>query len=229
MRNNNKTMRTRSRKVGKGKSRNGNKIVILSEAGRFAPDKLICTLVYQDPTGTRSAPSGTDAMNWGYRSSAFDPDPAVLSGAIPGFAELATLYSQYCVHKISAQLELCNQELNSVIAVTWPSNSLQNTNSLTAADLAEYSGNVKATSRSLGPAAGMNRVSINTTASGTQLVGDRFKTDLDYSGSTSGNPTEMFFVNVGLYSPLGNFQYPIMTRNRLFYTIEFFRLRQLDS
>lgn len=228
MSNNRKLQTARSRKVGNGKSRKGDKMVILSEAGRFAPDVLHVRLVYQDPTSLRTVTS-SDAMNWGFRSSAFDPDPAVLSGAIPGFAELANLYSSYCVHKMAVSMELANQNTESVIAVVWPSNVLQNTNSLTKDDLAEYSGNVKAHSTIIANTAGMNKANLITIADANQLVGDRFKTDLDYTASTSGNPTEMFFVNVGVYNPLGNFTYGMVTRTRIVYHIEFFRLRQLDS
>lgn len=217
-----------SRKVGGGKSRKGDKLIILSESGRFAPDRMICRLVYQDTTPVRSVTS-SDAMNWGYRSSAYDPDPAVLSGAIPGFAELANLYTAYCVHQIDAEIEIANQNTESTIAVVWPSNVLQNTNSLTTSDLLEYSGNVRAQSQIITNTAGMNRATINTVAAGMQLVGSRFKTDLDYTGSTSGNPPEMFYINVGVLNPYGNFTYGMLVRSRLVYLVEFFRLRQLES
>lgn len=200
----------------------------LKTPGRFAPDRLRCVLVYQDTTDTRTVTS-SNAMNWGYRSSAYDPDPAALSGAIPGFVELSNLYTSYCVHSMNLQLEVANQNSEAAILVTWPSNVLQNTNSLTKADLAEYSGNVRAQSHFLGNSNGINIMKINTTASAMQLVGPRFKTDLDYSSSTSTNPVEMYYINIGAYCPFGNFTYALGTRARVLYDIEFFRLRQLES
>lgn len=224
---------TRSRKAGNGRKRinnnnNNGKLTIYKQPGRFAPDTLKVVLIYQDPTTTRSVIS-SNAMNWGYRSSAFDPDPAVLSGAIPGFAELANLYSQYCVHSMKLRLQVANQNTEATTIVAWPSNVLQNVNSLTAADLNEYSGNVRAKSRILGSTNGVNVTSLNVNALGSSLVGSRFKTDLDYSSSTSANPTEMYAINIGVFNHFGNFTYAMATKARIFYTIEFFKLRQLES
>ncbi len=200
----------------------------LTQPGRFAPDIMRVKLVYQDTTDTRTVTS-SNAMNWGYRSSAYDPDPAALSGSIPGFVELANLYTSYCVHGMHLQLEVANQNSEACVLVTWPSNTLQNTNSLTKADLAEYSGNVRATSHYLGNSNGINIVKLATRATAIQLVGPRFKTDLDYSASTSTNPVEMYYINIGAYCPFGNFTYPLGVRARVIYDVEFFRLRQLES
>lgn len=200
----------------------------LTTPGRFAPDKTRVRLVYQDTTDTRTVTS-SNAMNWGYRSSAYDPDPAALSGSIPGFVELANLYTSYCVHEMHLQLEIANQNSEAIVLVTWPSNVLHNTNSLTKADLAEYAGNVRAQSHFLGNSNGINIMSLSTTASGLQLVGPRFKSDLDYSASTSTNPVEMYNINVGAYCPFGNFTYALGVRARIIYDVEFFKLRQLES
>lgn len=222
---------SRSRKAGNGKRNkriNNNKLVIYKDLGRFAPDKLITKLVYSDTTLTRTVTS-SDAMNWGYRSSAYDPDPAALTGSIPGFVELANLYTSYCVKSMKLDLELANQNTESVIVVVWPSNVLQNTNSLTKADLMEYSSNVRGKSCVLGSTNGMSRVRISTKASGATLVGHRFETDLDYTASTSSSPAEMFYINIGVLNPFANFSYPMLTRSRVIYEVEFFRLRQLES
>lgn len=233
MSNRNSTKTLANRKIG-SKKKNGdtnrsNQLVILTEPGRFAPDRLICRLVYQDPTSYRTFTGTSNAMNWAYRSSAYDPDPAVLSGAIPGFAELANMYSFYCVHSIDAEIEIANQNTESVVAVLWPSNVIQSVNSLTLADLAEYSTNVYGEARVLSNQAGMNRALFRTSAAGKQLVGDRFKTDLDYSGSTAGNPTLMYGINIGVYDPYANFTYGVVVRARLIYQVEFFRIRQLEN
>ena len=114
-------------------------MVIYKQPGRFAPDRLRANLVYIDTALTRTVTS-SDAMNWSYRSSAYDPDPGAFSGSIPGFVELANLYSLYQVRSMLLDLEVSNQGTESVILVAWPSNVAQNTNSLTKADLMEYSG-----------------------------------------------------------------------------------------
>lgn len=235
----NKTSKRRTKRVARNNGENFNpkssqqllrseRQLRLLTPGRFAPDKTRVRLVYQDTTDTRTVTS-SNAMNWGYRSSAYDPDPAALSGSIPGFVELANLYTSYCVHAMHLQLEVANQNSEAAIIVVWPSNVLHNTNSLTKADLAEYSGNVRAQSHFLGNSNGINIMKLQTTASGIQLVGPRFKSDLDYSASTSTNPVEMYNINIGAYCPFGNFTYALGVRARVIYDVEFFRLRQLES
>ncbi len=216
------------KKTGKNKNKGNEKLVILKSPGRFAPDRMKVNLTYNDTITSRSVTS-SDAMNWGYRSSAYDPDPGVLTGSIPGFVELANLYQSYCVHAMRLDLEIANQNTESVIMVCWPSKVLQNTNSLTAADLNEYAGNIHAQTRMIGNSAGMNRNRIFTRAKGLQLIGERFKTDLDFSSITSTNPVETYAINIGVISPLGNFTYPMVVRSRVIYTVEFFEVRQLES
>ncbi len=199
------------------------------EPGRYAADRLRVRLVYQDPTGSRTTTGSSPSTNWRYQSSAFDPDPLLLTGSIPGFAELANLYQQYCVHGIHANIQVANQDTQAYIIVAWPGNDNINNNSLAPADLAEFSGNVFANSKMVGGASGVNVASLNVSAMAEQLVGSRFKTDFDYSSSVSASPAKLFYLNIGAYSPLGNQAYPLVTKIRLIYDIEFFKLRQLES
>lgn len=211
------------------KTKRNNKLVILNEAGRFTPDRLKVKLIFQDPTLYRTATGSSQAMNWGYRSSAYDPDPLLLTGAVPGFAELANLYQQYCVHAMNVDLKLSNQNTEAVIAVCWPSNTLQNNNSLTKDDIQEYSGNVLAKSTMIGGASGYSVGSLNTVVSGKQLIGNRFKTDLDFSSIVNTSPVQMYYLNVGVINCVANFTYGVAVQARLTYEVEFFRLRQLES
>lgn len=225
--NNRKLGRRRKKRIAKDRFRREHNRSFI-QTGRFASDILHVRLLYQSPTATRSVTS-SQAMNWGYRSSAYDPDPLLLTGAIPGFAELSNLYMEYCVHKMVLNIEVVNQETSGIIFVAWPSNVYQNSNSLTQADLAEYSGNLRATSAILGATTGMNRVSRRINASAMSLVGPRYKYDLDYSSSVSNNPVEMYYINIGCYSPIANFNFPVIVRERITYHIEFFKLRQLET
>ncbi len=209
--------------------RRNEKFMEYYQPGRFAPDRLRVKLVYQDPTGTRTTSGSSQSINWRYRNSAYDPDPSLLTGSIPGYAELSNLYSFYRVHGIHANIQVANQDTQAYVVVCWPSNNDNNVNSLALAELAEYSGNVLATSKIVGGASGMNVCTLTTSAIGQQLVGPVFKTDLDYSSSTSTNPVASYYLNVGAYSPVGNMAYPLVTKIRLIYDIEFFRLRQLES
>jgi hypothetical protein len=236
MRNYNNDYIRRSRTAGKSKrgnktldkNRSNEKLVIMKSPGRFAPDRMKVTLTYNDTIASRTGTS-TNAINWGYRSSAFDPDPALLTGSIPGFVELANLYKSYCVHAMELDLEISNQNTESCIMVCWPSRILQNTNSLTADDIQEYGANLRSKSRIIANSSGQNRAMVRTKASGLQLIGERFKTDLDFTASTSANPMETFAINIGIIGPLGNFSFPFVTRSRVYYTVEFFEVRQLES
>ena len=106
-------------KLRKRRYRNKHRLVIYKQPGRFAPDRLRANLVYIDTALTRTVTS-SDAMNWSYRSSAYDPDPGAFSGSIPGFVELANLYSLYQVRSMLLDLEVSNQGTESVILVAWP-------------------------------------------------------------------------------------------------------------
>ncbi len=216
------------RKLNKFRNNTNPKLVIFNELGRFAPDRLRVNLVWMDTTFTRSVTS-SNAMNWGIRSSAFDPDPAALTGSIPGFVELANLYSLYRVKRIKLDLEVANQNTEACIVTAWPSNTLHNVNSLTQADILEYSGNVHASTAMLASTSGTSKAKLSVVASGEQLVGPNYNTDLDYASSTSSNPVEMFYINIGIADLYGNFTYAMATKARYVYTVEFFRLRQLDS
>lgn len=216
------------RRVNKRKQ-NNNQYIVLNEAGRFAPDRIRVKLIFQDPSAYRTATGSSQAMNWGFRSSAYDPDPLVLSGSIPGFAELANLYSQYCVHAMDVDLKIGNQNTESIIVVVWPSNVLANQNSLTLGDIQEYSGNPRAKSVLIGSATGNSIGNIRTSAKGSSLVGERFRTDLDYSASTSTNPVAMFYLNIGVIDPVANFTYGVVAQTRIIYDVEFFKIRQLES
>ncbi len=219
-------IKTQNRRGGR---KNSNKQVILNEAGRFAPDRLKTRLIYQDPTLIRSATGTSQAMNWSYRSSAYDPDPGILTGSIPGFAELANLYFEYCVHSMTIEVDFGNQNTECIIAVVWPSNVGANVNSLTTADIQEYSGNVRAKSTMIGSTTGYSIGSLKSVASGEQLVGSRFRTDLDYSSSVSTNPAQMYHINIGIVNCVTNFTYGVGTKVRIYYDVEFFKLRQLEN
>jgi hypothetical protein len=169
-------------------------------------------------------------MNWNYRSSAFDPDSSLGSGAIPGFVELANLYNSYLVRSMSMTLEIANQSLDSMILGIWPSNALQNVNSLNAAAIQEYSSNPRS-QRHLMPCSTAGDVLRTTmTTTGKQLFGRQFLTDVTFASSTSSNPSLMYGINIGCFDGLGNnLPYPVVLSATVLYEIEFYGIRQLQS
>jgi len=168
-------------------------------------------------------------MNWRYRSSGYDPDPGALTGAIPGFVELSNLYSLYRVRTMILTFTPLNPEVNQVMVVSWPSTENINNNSLSSSDLLEYSSNVYA-KQMVAPSSSAGGIrKIKVTARGNELFGPTYNTDLDFSSSTSTNPVAMYYINIGLIQPQGNFTYSFGTLVRIVYCIEFFERRTLES
>jgi len=212
----------------RNRNRNQTKLVIMRQPGRFMPDVLKCVLRYTD-TVTQRSNIGAARMNFRYRSSAFDPDPLLLSGSIPGYTELAKFYRYYVVEKMTAEIEISNQETVGVVIAIWPSNVDYGNNSLTAAQLMDFSGNPQGQTLLLGSTSGMNRALLKTTASIDALYPGFGKTDLDFSALTSGNPTVQYYVNVGATTCIGNFGFPLCTRVVIHYHMRFYGIEQLDT
>ncbi len=227
---NNKTILSKKPRNPKKKvsKQNNNQLVVLTDVGRFAPDRLKVRLIYNDGVTSRTH-AASNAMNFAFRSSAYDPDPGLLTGAIPGFVELANMYAQYLVHQIDTRMEIINQDTAAYIIGCWPSNVVQNVNSLTSSDIQEYSSNVHGSRHILPPVTG-GPMRVQLRAVGTELFGRQFLTDEDFSGSTSGNPSTMYGVNIGIFRGDGsNMGFPVIVSTVNVYHIEFFGLRQLES
>jgi len=234
-RNNNRKMnstRLSNRRNGKNSNRsrkqNNNKLIVLNEAGRFAPSDYICIMRWVDQTTVRTN-TGNPAMNWRIRSSAYDPDPVLGTGAIPGFAELANLYGSYKVLSMKATVQVANFEAANVILVIWPSTVGLNVNSLALADVLEYSANPRAERRIMGTANAMNRTTVESLAVGRILEGDLFRFDPNYTSGTSGNPNAPYYFNIALAMLAGNFTVGIQQVTTIEYRIQFFNNRQLES
>jgi len=206
-----------------------NNLVILTEKGRFAPNTWRCNLLWGDQTSNRGN-VGSNAGNFTLRSSAYDPDPSFGTGAIPGFTELATLYSSYCVHSMQVKCEFGNHEINPIVVGILPSNVFMNTNSLVRSDCIEYLANVKGRRKMLGAAGAQAVKTISTFANGRELLSHRLFTDLDFSASTSTNPLALFYLNYFFYVPgTANFSYNIDFDNLITFDVEFFDRRVLES
>lgn len=207
---------------------NRNQLLIMNDVGRFAPDRTFVRLCFNDVNLSRGNISGS-ACNWAYRSSAYDPDPLVGTGAIPGFVELANLYASYRVHAMTADIELYNQNLQAAVVGIWPSNTLQNNNSLAASDVIEYASNPQSQYHAIGTATGQGKLRTKVVASGLRLVGPSFATDDSYASSTSTNPSSVYGINIGAAIYTGTFSFTFGSKVQIIYDVEFFNIRQLES
>lgn len=234
---NNKSNNKRNKKSAKSrknKSRRSraplheNEVVRLTEIGRFCPNRLVCRLIYNDYTLSRT--STGSVMNWAYRSSAYDPDPSLSTGSIPGYVELANLYQQYLVHKMTLNITLGNQNLQNCLLAIWPSNVIQSVNTLAVTDIMEYSSNPNSV-RDMIPVSNGGTVSYTVRAVGLKLYGRQFITDAyKYASAVGSNPTYMYGINIGIADGTGvSFTYPVIVKAAITYDIEFFGLRQLES
>lgn len=76
----------------------------------IVPARKVVTLVYNDATLTRNN-VGAPYLNFFMRlNSAYDPDPALLSGGISGFSEWAKFYGQYRVLSTHITWNVSNNE-----------------------------------------------------------------------------------------------------------------------
>lgn len=196
--------------------------------GRFVADRSFVKLVWNDTTLTRSSAASSNVMNFAIRSSAYDPDPAALTGAIPGFVELSNLYTGYRVRYMKARWTVSNAQVNGIVIACWPSTTIINVNSLTAADVYEYAGNVGGKIVSIGNNNTPPKT-VNTTATSRSLFGPFSLIDTTFASSTSTNPSVMYGVNFGVVAPFANFDYPVGSQLSVEYGIEFFERRQLET
>lgn len=210
------------------RSKKQDKMVIFDEPGRFSSDNLICVLKFVDQTTSRTHASSVTA-NYSYRSSAYDPDPALGTGAIPGFVELANLYENYRVLSMRAKITVMNQDTNSFILGAWPSNSFNPLNSLLSSDVQEFSGNPGGVQCMLGPN-GTRPTSFVLTGIGESLFGPQYLTGDDYVSSTNSNPSISFYLNIGWFQYNGvNMSFPLALQCAIEYEVHFFGRRQLES
>ncbi len=161
----------------------------------FAPPAIIVDLFYVDLRVDNNA--GSTYTSYRLRiNGAYDPDPALGSGALPGFTEWAAIYRNYRVIKYEIEAEVSNLEAFPITVVASPS---QADLGLNYSNLFNLMANPGAVSRQLSAKGGIDR--------------DRFKITLDlgtyygntiqwfgndsFGATTSANPTTLFYMNVG--------------------------------
>jgi len=160
------------------------------------PQSAQVKLRYVDE-GTRTNAGATYA-SWRYRSSVYDPDPLLGSGAVGGFAEWAAFYNLYRVNAMRLTIRVQNMEAFPVQMTISPQNTDPGSdNSQTFVD-APWAKSVL-----LAPlgTTGSNRT-VTMYVSGSKLIGDKtFRGSLNYSGPISGNPANSYFLNLGFNTP----------------------------
>jgi hypothetical protein len=192
----------------------------------YAPRSLVVTLPYLDATAPNRNNAGIGFLSWRYRiNSAYDPDPLVLSGAIPGFTEWAAFYQSYRVLKIDYDITVANKEAFPIEVVVAPSNTDLGANYLNTYALSSYPGNK---STLIGPTTGIDHVNLKGSIDPGRLFGqvNSYLGNDNYASGTGSNPLALLYINIGALAPAA-FVNGVYSRVILKYTISFFTLRTL--
>jgi hypothetical protein len=159
-------------------------------------------------------------------NSAFDPDPLLGSGAIPGFTEYATLYIAYRVVAFSWSITLVSDELFPVVTYVVPLNTDPGANSSTGLTLAA---NPMGQSRALSSIGGPP-CTFQGSLKLANFFGIRgYDTDDDYNAAINANPSVLLYLACGAQAPSVFTASGLVVRARLRYCVVFNRRRNLTS
>lgn len=168
---------------------------------KIVPDTLRVHLTYPDTILVRNN-VGAKFLSWRYRSSAYDPDPALGTGSIPGFTDLSGFYNTYRVVRMRLRIDCENAETFGAVFKTCPLTFDPGSNSTTFASYADA--NPRGMSKLLGPVSGMNKASIRTPwYTLPQITGFRgSEYDVSYAAFINANPSTVWYIGVGVLLPV---------------------------
>jgi hypothetical protein len=162
----------------------------------FTPECIITDLTYPDTTVTRTN-IGFNTLSWRYRAnSIFDPDPALLSGPVPGYSYYAGGYGAYIVLALGYSITVSNAEVAPVDVVVWPSQTDLGLNFISTN---EAFGNPHASQGTLSAKGGQDRILLT----GTVDLGSFYGSVAQYLanfGSAFGANASPLFLNIGGYN-----------------------------
>ncbi len=161
----------------------------------FVSPAVIVDLMYVDLRVDNNA--GSTYTSYRMRmNSAYDPDPALGSGALPGFTEWAGFFRNYRVLKFEIECEVTNLESNSLSIIICPSQADLGLNYSTMTNLMA---NPYAVSHQLSPKGGLDKATMRCVIDLGKYYGNTAQwLGNDAFGATiSTNPTTLFYMNVG--------------------------------
>jgi len=163
-----------------------------------APDGVVVDLSYSDSVQTRNN-AGAMVMSWRYRlNSAYDPDPLLGTGAIPGFTEWAAMYDRYRILNFSYDVQFCNMETFPLQIVACPTLIDVGANYASAIDLPAFPFGTKSIISTTG---GQDRTRLSGQLDLELFEGSpTYFTDTNYSSVINTNPVNTRFMNFGYIS-----------------------------
>lgn len=184
-----------------------------------------CKYIVQDIV----ANVGGVAASIRFRNEAYDVDPAVASTAMPGFGELAQIYSRYRTLGIGYKFSAANQEAFSLTVIHGFSGSSIASGSLSIT----YAGNPFFNTNILGPLTGQNRGVFRGNRSVRSITGtDQPIFDDIYTGSTTSAtlPTAgTVYCYFGIITPVVMTAAGVLVTVEVTLDLEFYRPNFLTS
>jgi len=207
--------------------RNQKSTVLYRSPRVLMPQEYTTTLKYivQDVV----ANNGGTAASIRFRTEAYDVDPALASTAMPGFAELAQIYSRYRTLRLGYKFSAANQEgINMTVIHGYSINSIAS-GSLSIT----YAGNPHFSTAILGPLTGMNRKVFSKNLPVTAIAGTQQPLFDDlYTGSTTSAtlPTAgTVYCNFGIITPVAMTAAGCLVTVEVSLQIQFYRMNLLVS
>jgi hypothetical protein len=185
----------------------------------MASDAIIVDLIYFDTTYTR-VNAGSAYMSYRMRmNSIYDPDPALGTGAIPGYAAWATFYNSYRVLVFKYDLEVSNQEAFPQDILVCPSRSDLGVNYV---NIYDFLGNPRGKSHTISSTGGMDKTRFTDSIDLGQYYGNpkQYLGDDGFGGSVGANPGVMMFFNIATLSTANQTAAKgIFTKGKYTYTV----------
>jgi len=184
------------------------------------PDRLRVHLIYADQVQQRNN-AGTKYVSWRYRSSAYDPDPALGTGAIPGFTDFTNFYGNYRVHRMRIESDIVNIESFAVTFKVVPTPTDPGANTAVISEFADA--NPRGFSKILGGSSAQNRVRMATpwyrVIAIEGSIGAQF--DPNFAAAVNANPANVMYIGMTTAAYLVHVN-GVVTNVRVHYDVEFF-------
>lgn len=184
------------------------------------PDRLRVHLIYVDQVQQRNN-AGTKYVSWRYRSSAYDPDPALGTGAIPGFTDFTNFYGTYRVHRMRLEADIVNIETFAVTIKVVPAPTDPGANTAIISEFADA--NPRGFSKILGGSSAQNRAKMVTrwypVIKIEGSIGAQF--DPNFAAAVNANPANVMYIGITTAAYLVHVN-GVATNIKVHYDVEFF-------
>jgi len=184
------------------------------------PDRLRVHLIYSDQIQVRNN-VGVKYVSWRYRSSAYDPDPALGTGAIPGFDDFSNFYGNYRVHRMKLDWDVVNAETFAVAVKVVPTPTDPGANTANISDFADA--NPRGYSKLLAGSSAQNRARMNSpwyeVIKIEGSIGAQF--DPNFSAAVNSNPANVMYIGLTT-AAVAVHAGGITTTVKVHYDLEFF-------